>query len=99
MSDDSERDDPVLVRPYITTRPGDGSAANDDRPAQTWPAQTWPATADLPADAPREMATVPAAAGTDPAAWNTALRRQRLLVLAGVAVIAVLVGGLLLVVL
>jgi hypothetical protein len=96
MSDDSERDDPVLVRPYITTRPADGSAANDDRPAQIWPV-----TADLPADGTRETATVPAsvAAGTDPADWNTALRRQRLRVLAGVGVIAVLVGGLLLAVL
>ena len=31
MSEESERDDPVLVRPYITTQPGGVTAGHDDR--------------------------------------------------------------------
>jgi len=89
MADDSERVDPVLVRPYITTQPGGGTAGHDDRPAQTWPA-----TAALPEDGTRELPRVaePATA-VDPAAKSAALRRQRLLVLAGVGALALLGGG------
>jgi len=82
MADELEREDPVLVRPYITTQPGDHQV------------QTWPAAADLPEDdavgAPggEAPAVVP-----DPATKTTALRRQRLIVLAAVGVLAVL-GGL-----
>ncbi len=91
MVDDSERDDPVLVRPYITTQPGGGTAGHDDRPAQTWPA-----TAALPEDGTREIARVAEPAAADPAAKNTVLRRQRLRVLAGIGALAVLGGGVLL---
>src|SRR6187431_2668059 len=93
MAEDSERDDPVLVRPYITTQPA-GSPAAPDEPA----AQTWPAAADLPEDGTREIAAVPAPVATpDPATKSSALRRQRLLVLAGIGVLALLGGtGLLL---
>ena len=85
MVDDSERDEPVLVRPYITTQPG----GHDDRPVPTWPA-----TADLPEDGTRELpgVAVPAVVA-DPAAKTTVLRRQRLRVLAGIGVLAVLGGA------
>jgi len=90
MAEDPERDDPVLVRPYITTQAA-GSPAAPDEPA----AQTWPAAADLPEDGTREIAAVPApvAATPDPATKSTALRRQRLLVLAGIGVLALLGGA------
>ncbi|MFI7543924.1 ricin-type beta-trefoil lectin domain protein [Actinoplanes sp. NPDC049599] len=92
MADDSERDDPVLVRPYITTQPGGGAAGPDDRAAQTWPAG-----ADLPEDGTAEMAAVAApAAAPDPVAKTTALRRQQLLVLAGIGVLALLGSAVLL---
>ncbi|GAA3919776.1 RICIN domain-containing protein [Actinoplanes auranticolor] len=87
MADDSERDDPVLVRPYITTQP----LEPDERPAPTWPA-----TADLPEDGTRELPGVVApvsATVPDPAAKTTALRRQKLLVLAGTGVLALLGGA------
>jgi hypothetical protein len=88
MADESERDDPVLVRPYITTQPGGGTAGSGDR------AQTWPATADLPEDGTRELAAVEApSAVPDPVGKSTALRRQRLLVLAGIAALALLGGA------
>jgi hypothetical protein len=85
MADDSEREDPVLVRPYITTQPG----GQHDRPAQTWPA-----TADLPEDGTREMPRIPApATAPGAAAKSTTLRRRRLLVLAAIGVPAVLGGA------
>ena len=86
MADDSERDDPVLVRPYITTQP----AGSGDRPAPTWPA-----TADLPEEGTGEMPVAAPApvTVTDPAAKTTALRRQKLLVLAGIGVLALLGGA------
>jgi hypothetical protein len=86
MADDSERDDPVLVRPYITTQP----AGSDDRQAPTWPA-----TADLPEDGTGEIRVAAPApvTVTDPAAKTTALRRQKLLVLAGIGVLALLGGA------
>jgi hypothetical protein len=87
MADDSERDEPVLVRPYITTQP----LEPDDRPAPTWPA-----TADLPEDGTRELpgvaAPVPATVA-DPAAKTIALRRRKLLVLVGIGVLALLGGA------
>jgi hypothetical protein len=89
MADDSERDDPVLVRPYITTQPGSGSGGPDDRPEQTWPA-----TADLPEDGTRELERVtPPPAAPEPGAKSSALRRQRLKVLAGLGALAVLAGA------
>jgi hypothetical protein len=90
MVDDSERDDPVLVRPYITTQPGGGLGDRAE--------QTWPATADLPEDGTREQARIaePAATSPDPAVKSTALRRQRLLVLAAIGMVAVLGGVVLL---
>jgi hypothetical protein len=88
MADDPERDDPVLVRPYITTQPADGTTGSGDR------AQTWPAAADLPEDGTRELAAVEAPSTVpDPAGKSTALRRQRLLVLAGIAALALLGGA------
>src|SRR4051812_49340637 len=90
MTDDSSRDDPVLVRPYITTEPGGGSAG---REVVTGPAPTWPAGADLPEEGTREMPAVQRVPPTpDPKATGTVLRRQRLLVLALVAGLAV-AGG------
>ena len=90
MADDSEREDPVLVRPYITTRPGGGTAGHGDRPAQTWPA-----AAALPEDGTRELPRVaePATAAVDPAAKNAVLRRRRFLVLAGIGALALLGGA------
>jgi hypothetical protein len=80
-----EREDPVLVRPYITTEPGEGSAVGrDDRYAETWPE-----SATLPDDHTREMTVVPAPAPErDPAARTSALLRQRLIVLAGIGALA-----------
>ena len=89
MADDSERDDPVLVRPYITTQPGSTTGPADR------PTETWPATADLPEDGTREMpgVSVPRAVPAGAAAKTTALRRQRLLVLAALGVLALVGGG------
>lgn len=89
MADDSEREDPVLVRPYITTQPGGGIAGHDDRPAQTWPA-----AAALPEDGTRELPRV-AEPGTvvGSAAKSAVLRRQRLRVLAGIGALALLGGA------
>lgn len=83
-----ERTDPVLVRPYITTEPG--GAASGDRPAETWPE-----SAMLPEDGTREIPPVVVEApGPGPVSRSSALLRQRLLVLAGVGVLALLgVGG------
>jgi hypothetical protein len=90
MAEEPERDDPVLVRPYITTQPAGDAPGPDDRTA----AQTWPATADLPEDGTREIAVVPAPVATpDAATRSTALRRQRLMVLAGICVLALLGGA------
>jgi hypothetical protein len=89
MADDSEREDPVLVRPYITTQPGGGIAGHDDRPAQTWPA-----AAALPEDGTRELPRVaeqPTVVAS--AAKNAVLRRQRFLVLAGIGTLALLGGA------
>jgi hypothetical protein len=88
MADDSERDDPVLVRPYITTQPAgepteDGGSGDES-------AQTWPATADLPEEPTGEQPVVVPTPG--PAARTTALRRQRLRLLAVIGVLALLGG-------
>ncbi|RSM40132.1 hypothetical protein DMB66_57500 [Actinoplanes sp. ATCC 53533] len=89
MADDSEREDPVLVRPYITTQPGGGIAGHDDRPAQTWPA-----AAALPEDGTRELPRVAEPATVvDSAAKSAVLRRQRLIVLAGIGALALLGGA------
>lgn len=80
-----EREDPALVRPYISTEPCGGSAGADRR------AETWPEPAAVPEDHTREMAPVPAPAPEpDPAARNSALLRQRLIVLAGIGGLALL---------
>ncbi|GAA3338554.1 hypothetical protein GCM10020358_19070 [Amorphoplanes nipponensis] len=82
MADKFEREDPVLVRPYITTQPGDRQV------------QTWPATADLPEDGtPQAAGAAAPPRAADAAAKTTALRRQRLVVLAAVGALAML-GGL-----
>ncbi|MFI7599996.1 ricin-type beta-trefoil lectin domain protein [Actinoplanes sp. NPDC049681] len=75
--------DPVLVRPYLSSDP----AGQGDRPEETWPE---PATE--PGDPPQPTAGEPAEVrpplpGEAPGRAS-ALRRQRLIVLAGVAVLA-----------
>jgi len=85
MADDfPERSDPVLVRPYITTEPGGGATRSSE---------TWPESATIPEDGTRELPPVPdlasdLALGRDPATKSSALLRQRLIVLAGVAALA-----------
>ncbi|MFI5937656.1 ricin-type beta-trefoil lectin domain protein [Actinoplanes sp. NPDC051494] len=86
----AEPRDPVLVRPYITTEPATPEiAGHDDRPDETWPH-----TAMLPeepaAAATTEMPRVTAAPATSKGA---AFLRQRILVLAGVAVLALAAAG------
>lgn len=91
MADDElpERSDPVLVRPYITTEP---AAAGPDRSAETWPEQ-----AALPDDGTGEVEAVAAADPLPgPGAKSSALLRQRLLVLSGVLVLAIVAAGLVL---
>jgi len=88
MADDElpERSDPVLVRPYITTEP---NSAGADRSAETWPEE-----AALPDTGTSEFAAV-----TDPdprpapGSKSSALLRQRLFVLGGVLVLALVAAG------
>ncbi|MGA5305689.1 ricin-type beta-trefoil lectin domain protein [Nucisporomicrobium flavum] len=83
--DELQRQDPVLVRPYIRTEPSSTEPATPvDRPEETWPE-----TAMLPDEepAPGEPAAAPAAVPLPPGRGVTPLR-QRLIVLGGVLVLA-----------
>ncbi|MEV8510038.1 RICIN domain-containing protein [Actinoplanes sp. NPDC051475] len=81
-----EPQDPVLVRPYVGSDP-DG---HDDRPEETWPEP-----AAIPADPPAEVGTkVQPALPLEAPGRASALRRQRLIVLSGVAVLALAGTGL-----
>jgi hypothetical protein len=88
MADDElpERSDPVLVRPYITTEPG---SAREDRSAERWPEE-----AALPETGTSEFAAV-TDPGPQPApgSKSSALLRQRLFVLGGVLVLAIVAAG------
>jgi hypothetical protein len=79
--------DPVLVRPYITTEPG--KAVPSPAPS----AETWPQTAMLPVDAPSADPAATPAPDSPVAGKGAALARQRLLVLSGVAVLALGAAG------
>ncbi|MEV4639753.1 RICIN domain-containing protein [Actinoplanes sp. NPDC049548] len=85
-----ERQDPVLVRPYIRTEPGGTPAGHDDRPEETWPEPAGPPGDEHAGTGMNVQATLP-----DEAQERTsALRRQRLIVLSGVAVLALVGAGL-----
>ncbi|AGZ42042.1 RICIN domain-containing protein [Actinoplanes friuliensis] len=88
--EDLERNDPVLVRPYITTEPGSAPGGHDDRPLETWPEEALLPSEDNSA-APAATVEPPAVAG--PAAKTSALLRQRLMVLSGLGILAVLIGA------
>ncbi|UQU62269.1 ricin-type beta-trefoil lectin domain protein [Couchioplanes caeruleus] len=88
--DELQRQDPVLVRPYIRTEPGSTEpAAPVDRPEETWPE-----TAMLPDEdpAPEEPAAAPAAAPPPPGRGISPMR-QRLIVLGGVFVLALVAAA------
>jgi hypothetical protein len=89
-----ERSDPVLVRPYITTEPATGDITGpvtrpDDGTA--WPDPAGDSTREQPA-AQETPAPVPATSTSR--SKSSLLRRQRLVVLAGIAALAVGVGTL-----
>ncbi|GAA2597824.1 hypothetical protein GCM10010435_91500 [Winogradskya consettensis] len=82
-----EQHDPVLVRPYITTEPGGAAPAGHDNRQH----EVWPHAAMLPEDATDTLPAVPAAPAPDAAPKTFA--RQRLVVLSGVAAIAVVAAA------
>ncbi|MEV4708842.1 RICIN domain-containing protein [Actinoplanes sp. NPDC049316] len=90
QNDELQRQDPVLVRPYIKSEPSSTEPAGpDDRPEETWPE-----TAMLPDEqpAPEEPVAAPAAAPATTGHGVTPMR-QRLVVLGGVLVLALVAAA------